>query len=35
MNRLRQCGCNCGCALPNIANVSGISKNFSVRARLV
>src|ERR1700756_1460233 len=29
------CGCNCGCTLLNIANVSSVCNEFSVRARLL
>ena len=28
------CGCNCGCTLLNMVNVSSISSRFPVRARL-
>ena len=31
-NRLRKCGCNCGCVLLNMASVSSIWRWFSVRA---
>jgi hypothetical protein len=35
MSKLARCGCNCGCTLLNMANVSSIWKQFSVRARLL
>ena len=26
-DKMKRCGCNCGCSFPNIANVSSISKS--------